>query len=155
MGPFMRTCGTILHLSPTCGTQRLVCHVYLWDLPTCGTQRLTCHMFMWDLLCRQGQINSKKYRHCLGIESRTRRKQCTAFSIALHAWLCSTCVWSRYTSTLHPLCGCPIGWSILDISPSSGNKYVPVRLAAAATADNPHCVVVAPASYWRLGGGAC
>ena len=43
---------------------------------------------------------------------------------------------------------------ILDKSPTSGNKYVPVGLAAAAAAEDPWCVVVAQASFWRLGGGS-
>ena len=43
---------------------------------------------------------------------------------------------------------------MLDISPLSGNKSVPVRLAAVA-AEDPWCAVVAPASFWRLGGRAC
>ena len=32
---------------------------------------------------------------------------------------------------------------------------MPVRLATVAAAEGPRCVVVAPASFWRLGGGAC
>ena len=42
---------------------------------------------------------------------------------------------------------------ILDISPTSGNKSMLVRLAVAV--EDPRCVVVALASFWRLGGGAC
>jgi hypothetical protein len=42
---------------------------------------------------------------------------------------------------------------ILDISPASGNKSVPIGLAAAATED-PQCAVVAQASFSRLGGGS-
>ena len=44
---------------------------------------------------------------------------------------------------------------ILDVSPASGNKFVPVGLAAAAVAaatEDPHCAIVAQASFWRLGG---
>jgi hypothetical protein len=43
---------------------------------------------------------------------------------------------------------------ILDISPASGNKSVLVGLAAAAAVamEDPECVVVAQASFWRLGG---
>ena len=46
---------------------------------------------------------------------------------------------------------------ILDISlsPASGNKSVPIGLATAAAAtEDPQCVVVAQASFWRLGGGS-
>jgi hypothetical protein len=43
----------------------------------------------------------------------------------------------------------------MDISPSSGNKFVPIRLAAAVAADDPQCAMVALASFWRLGDGAC
>ena len=43
---------------------------------------------------------------------------------------------------------------ILDVSPASGNKSVPVGFAAAAAAEDPRCVVVAQASFWRLGGGS-
>ena len=46
---------------------------------------------------------------------------------------------------------------ILDISlsPASGNKSVPIGLAtAAATTEDPQCVVVAQASFWRLGSGS-
>jgi hypothetical protein len=45
---------------------------------------------------------------------------------------------------------------ILDISPASGNKFVPVGLAAAAAArEDPQCaVVVAQAFVWRLGDGS-
>jgi hypothetical protein len=39
--------------------------------------------------------------------------------------------------------------SVLDISPASGNKSVPVGLAAATK--DPWCAVVAQASVWRLG----
>jgi hypothetical protein len=42
---------------------------------------------------------------------------------------------------------------ILDISPTSGNKFVPVGLAAAAAAmKDPQCAVMAQVSFWRLGG---
>jgi hypothetical protein len=43
---------------------------------------------------------------------------------------------------------------ILDISPASGNKYVLVGLAVAATVvmEDLECAVVAQASFWRLGG---
>ena len=41
---------------------------------------------------------------------------------------------------------------VLDISPSSGNQFVPVRQAAVAATDDPRCAVVALASFWRLGG---
>ena len=37
---------------------------------------------------------------------------------------------------------------ILDISPASGNKSVPIGLAAI---EDPPCAVVAQASFWRLG----
>ena len=40
----------------------------------------------------------------------------------------------------------------MDISPSGGNKSVPVRLAAVVKEDS-RCVVVAPMSFWRLDGG--
>ena len=44
---------------------------------------------------------------------------------------------------------------ILDISPASGNKSVPVRLAATVLVEDPCCAaVVAQASFWRLGGGS-
>ena len=44
---------------------------------------------------------------------------------------------------------------ILDVSPTSGNKSMPVGLAAAAAAtEDPQCAVVAQASFWRLGGGS-
>ena len=47
---------------------------------------------------------------------------------------------------------------ILDISlfPVSGNKSMPIGLATAMTAamEDPQCVVVAQASFWRLGGGS-
>ena len=45
---------------------------------------------------------------------------------------------------------------ILDVSPASGNKSVPIGLAAAvATAtEDPQCAMVAQASFWRLGGGS-
>jgi hypothetical protein len=63
-----------------------------------------------------------------------------------------TCLWSN--SSISSLCG-QADLNILDISPSSGNKFVPVRLVAAAAVADPWCAVVAPASFWRLGGGAC
>ena len=44
---------------------------------------------------------------------------------------------------------------ILDISPASGNKSMPVGLAAVAAVEDPWCAVVAPMSFCRLGGGAC
>ena len=46
---------------------------------------------------------------------------------------------------------------ILDISLASGNKSMPVGLATTmvAATEDPRCVVVAQASFWRLGGGAC
>ena len=40
---------------------------------------------------------------------------------------------------------------ILDTSPASGNKSVPVGLTVAAATEDPHCGVVAQASFWRLG----
>ena len=45
---------------------------------------------------------------------------------------------------------------ILDISPASGNKFVPVGLATAAAAvtKDPQCAVVAQESFWRLGSGS-
>ena len=43
---------------------------------------------------------------------------------------------------------------ILDISPASGNKSVPVGLTAVAATEDPQCAVVAQASFWRLGGGS-
>ena len=45
---------------------------------------------------------------------------------------------------------------ILDISPASGNKSVPIGFAAAAVAaKDPWCAtMVAQASFWRLGGGS-
>ena len=43
---------------------------------------------------------------------------------------------------------------ILDVSPTSGNKYVPIGLAAVVAAEDPRCVVVAKPSFWRLGGKA-
>ena len=44
---------------------------------------------------------------------------------------------------------------ILDVSPASGNKSVPVGLAAATTAmEDPQCAVVAQASFWRLCSGS-
>ena len=45
---------------------------------------------------------------------------------------------------------------ILDISPVSGNKSVPVGFAAAVAAtEDPRCAaVVAQVSFWRLGGGS-
>ena len=42
----------------------------------------------------------------------------------------------------------------MDISPSSGNKSVLVRLAAAEEED-PWCAMVALMSFWRLDGRAC
>jgi hypothetical protein len=42
---------------------------------------------------------------------------------------------------------------ILDISPASGNKSIPIGLVAATAAmEDPQCAVVAHASFWRLGG---
>ena len=43
----------------------------------------------------------------------------------------------------------------MDISPISGNKFVPTRLAAAvatAKAEDPRSTVVAQASFWWHGG---
>ena len=42
---------------------------------------------------------------------------------------------------------------ILDVSPTSGNKSMPVGFAATAAAEDPRCVMVAQVSFWRLGGG--
>ena len=41
---------------------------------------------------------------------------------------------------------------ILDVSPASGNKSVPVGLVVVATMEDPQCVVVAQESFWWLGG---
>jgi hypothetical protein len=54
----------------------------LWE-PTAHVSRVSV-----GPLVPPGSNKFKKYRHCLGIEPGTHRKQCTAFSIALHAWLC-------------------------------------------------------------------
>ena len=43
---------------------------------------------------------------------------------------------------------------ILDVSSTSENKSVPIGLAAATVVEDPWCVVVAQASFWRLGGGS-
>ena len=43
---------------------------------------------------------------------------------------------------------------ILDVSPASGNKSMPIRLAAVAAMEDPQCAMVAQASFWRLGGGS-
>ena len=45
---------------------------------------------------------------------------------------------------------------ILDVSPTSGNKYVPIRLATAVAVvmEDLQCAMVAQASFWRLGGGS-
>ena len=45
---------------------------------------------------------------------------------------------------------------ILDISPVSGNKSVPVGLTTvvAVAMEDPQCDVVAQVSFWRLGGGS-
>ena len=45
---------------------------------------------------------------------------------------------------------------ILDISPASGNKSVPIGLVtvAAVVTEDPQCAVVAQASFWRLGDGS-
>ena len=43
---------------------------------------------------------------------------------------------------------------ILDVSPTSGNKSVPIGLAVVVAAEDPRCAVVAQASFWRLGGGS-
>ena len=43
---------------------------------------------------------------------------------------------------------------ILDVSPVSGNKSMLVGLTAVAAMEDPQCVVVAQASFWRLGGGS-
>ena len=48
---------------------------------------------------------------------------------------------------------------ILDVSPASENKPMPVGPAAATAAtvvamEDPQCVVVAQASFWMLGGGS-
>ena len=40
---------------------------------------------------------------------------------------------------------------ILDVSPTSGNKSVPVGLAAAAATEDPQYAMVAQTSFWRLG----
>ena len=42
---------------------------------------------------------------------------------------------------------------ILDVSPASRKKSMPVGLAAVAVED-PRCAVVAQVSIWRLGGRA-
>jgi hypothetical protein len=63
-----------------------------------------------------------------------------------------TCLWSN--SSISSLCG-QADLNILDISPSSGNKSMPIRLVAAAAVADPRCAMVAPASFWRLGSGAC
>jgi hypothetical protein len=142
----MYTCGTILYLHPTCGTRWLVCHVYSWDHLTRGTRWLLCHLYLWDLspspsdcgtrrlvchlylLCHWGLINPKKPQ-CLGVEPGTRRKECTVFTIALDDWL----YWHVFgvIIVLYSLCRCHTGWPILDIFPSSGNKFMSVTLAMA------------------------
>jgi hypothetical protein len=43
---------------------------------------------------------------------------------------------------------------ILDVSPASENKSVPVGLAAVAATEDPRYVVVAQVSFWRLGDGS-
>jgi hypothetical protein len=156
------TCGTVLYLHSTCETRRLTCHMYLWDHMTCGTQPFTCHMFLWELspspsdlwdpmacvslvpFVSRGSNKSKK-----NPQPETRRLECTVFTIALDAWM----YWHvfRVVIVLYSLCGFPTGWPILDIFPSSQNKSVPIRLAAA----DPWCAMVAPAFFWRLGGEAC
>ena len=143
--------------------------MYLWDHLTYGAQWLMCHVYLWDHSPSPSNLwdptacvslvpfvppgsNKLKKTQCLGVEPETRRKECMVFTIALHTWL----YWhvSRVIIVLYSLCGCPTGWPILDISPSSGNKTVPIRLAVAA-AEDPRCAVVALASFWRLGSGAC
>jgi hypothetical protein len=42
---------------------------------------------------------------------------------------------------------------ILDVSPVSENKSMPVGLAVATAAD-PRCAVVAQTSFWRLDDGS-
>jgi hypothetical protein len=54
----------------------------LWD-PTAHVSHVLVGPFV-----PPGSNKFKKYRHCLGIEPGTHRKQCTVFSVALHAWLC-------------------------------------------------------------------
>ena len=61
-----------------------------------------------------------------------------------------TCLCSP-NSSICSLCG-QVDFYIGCISPTSGNKSVPVGLAAAVT--DPRCAVVAQASFWRLGGGS-
>jgi len=44
----------------------------------------------------------------------------------------------------------------LDISPSSVNKSMPIRLVVvAAEEEDPRCVLLAPASFWKLVGKPC
>ena len=43
---------------------------------------------------------------------------------------------------------------ILDISPASEKKSMSVGLEAMAVVEDPRCVMVAQASFWRLGGGS-
>ena len=64
-----------------------------------------------------------------------------------------TCLWSPYSS-ICSLCG-QVDLYIGYISPTSENKSVPVGLVAmVATAEDPRCVVLAQASFWRQGGRA-
>jgi hypothetical protein len=48
----------------------------------------------------------------------------------------------------------PYRLTIYWISPTSGNKSVPIGLVAAVVAEDPRCAMVAQASFWRLGSGA-
>ena len=61
-------------------------------------------------------------------------------------------MFSVWTGCICSLCG--MLTYILDISPTSGNKFVPIGLAVVAATEYPQCAVVAQVSFWRLGGGS-
>jgi hypothetical protein len=165
----MCTCRTVLHLHSTSGTQWFACHVYQWDdptfgtdslrvtctcgtflhlHPTCGTRRLACHLLPLG-------FNQFKLKKTMRPRSRTRDQDQGVDHLHHYArhLVMLTCLWSP-NSSICRLCGYVDLYSyILDVSPTSGNKSVPVGLVVAAKED-PWCAMVAQASFWRLGGGS-
>jgi hypothetical protein len=115
----MCTYGTFLHLHPTYGTRRLACLLYL--------------------LCHQGLINSK---NLIAWESNRDLEEgmhglyhCTRCLVVL------TCLWSHYSIIFSVWMPYSYRSTYIRYSPSSGNKFVPVRLAAVA-AESPSLVLV-------------
>jgi hypothetical protein len=54
------------------------------------------------------------------------------------------CLWSN--SSISSLCG-QADLNILDVSPASGNKSMPIGMAMTVATEDPRCAVVAQASF--------